>query len=124
MDCLLLLLLILFTEYHPFNLDTCMTSFLCPTAHTNQYMYSFFPHTIHLWNNLPDSVVHSNSLNTFKHSLQLYHMYLGFRMYASINCTLFHASFNFVEKKKELSPFPSLTAPNTLPITDQYQSSQ
>ena len=48
-------------------------SFVCPIARTNQYMYSFFPHTIHLWNNLPDSVVHSNSLDTFKHSLQLYH---------------------------------------------------
>ena len=48
-------------------------SFVFPIARTNQYMYSFFPHTIHLWNNLPDSVVHSNSLDTFKHPLQLYH---------------------------------------------------
>ena len=48
-------------------------SFVCPIACTSQYMYSFFPHTIHLCNNLPDAVVHSNSLVTFKHSLQLYH---------------------------------------------------
>ena len=37
-------------------------SLVCSTARTNQYMYSFFSHTISLWNNLPDSVVHSNSV--------------------------------------------------------------
>ena len=43
----------------------------CPFAHTNQYMYSFFPHTIYLWNNFSGFVVHSDSL-VFKHSLQIY----------------------------------------------------
>ena len=47
-------------------------AYVCPIARTNQYMYSFFPHPINLWNNLPDFVVHSDSLATFKHSLQLY----------------------------------------------------
>ena len=44
-------------------------------ARTNQYIYSFSPHTIYLWNNLPHSIVHSKSLVTFKHSLQLYHCF-------------------------------------------------
>ena len=35
----------------------------------------FFPHTINLWNNLPDFVVHSESLVIFKHSPQLYHCF-------------------------------------------------
>ena len=50
-------------------------AYVCLIARTNQYMYSFFPHTINLWNNLPDFVVHSASLATFKHSLQLYHCF-------------------------------------------------
>ena len=48
-------------------------TFVRPFAHTNRFMYSFFPNTISLWNNLPSSVVHSNSIATFKHSLSLYH---------------------------------------------------
>ena len=72
-------------------------SFVCPIAHTNQYIILFSPiATIHLWNNLPDFVVHSNSLDAFKHSLQL--IIIVFRMYASISCTLFHASFAFMHK--------------------------
>ena len=43
-----------------------------PFAHTNRFMYSFFPNTISLWNNLPSPIVHSNSIGTFKHSLSLY----------------------------------------------------
>ena len=50
-------------------------AYVCPIARTNQYMYSFFPHTINLWNNLPDFVAHSESLVTFKHSLKLYHCF-------------------------------------------------
>ena len=50
-------------------------AYVCPIARTNQYMYSFVPHTINLWNNLPDFVVYSESLVTFKHSLQLYHCF-------------------------------------------------
>ena len=38
-------------------------------------MYSFFPHIINLWNKLPYSVVHSESLVRFKHSLQLDHRF-------------------------------------------------
>ena len=96
MDCLLLLLLIFFTECHLFNLDTCMTSLLfVQLLIPINICIIFFPLTIHLWNNLPDSIVHSNSLVTFKHS---YSCIIVFRMYASIGCTLFHASFAFMHK--------------------------
>jgi len=74
-------------------------AYVFPIARTNQYMYSFFPHTIHLWNNLPDFVVHSESLVTFKHSLQCI-IVLILWMYASISCTLFHASLAFMCIKK------------------------
>ena len=38
-------------------------------VHTNAHQYSFFPHTISLWNQLPSAVQSCPSLNTFKHSL-------------------------------------------------------
>jgi len=40
-----------------------------PAAHTNAYYYSFFPHSVALWNSLPPSVHASNSLSSFKHAL-------------------------------------------------------
>ena len=41
-------------------------SFVHPYAHTNQYFYSFFPHTVSLWNNLPYDVVSIVPFGTFK----------------------------------------------------------
>ena len=40
-----------------------------PAVHTNAHQFSFFPHTITLWNQLPLSVQSCTSLTTFKHSL-------------------------------------------------------
>ena len=91
MNCLLLLLLILFTEYHLFNLDMYMISLLFVQLLVPINICTcilFFPYTIYLWNNLPDSVVHSNSLVNFKHFLQMYHVFI----HPSLLC------INFVEK--------------------------
>ena len=37
-----------------------------PYARTNNYLFSFVPHTVQAWNKLPESVV-TLSLNSFKH---------------------------------------------------------
>ena len=55
----------------PLNLDTYAIFPLSNCSH--QSICVFSNHTIYLWNNLPDSVVHSKSIVTFKHSLQLCH---------------------------------------------------
>ena len=34
--------------YYLYNFFFFYTAFVCPIARTNQYMYSFFPHTIHV----------------------------------------------------------------------------
>ena len=72
-------------------------AYVCPIAHTNQYMYSFFSHTINLWNILPDFIVHSVSLATFKHTLQLYHCFdvlaVRYFMHPWLLC------INFIRKK-------------------------
>ena len=46
------------------NLRSTASSLLLqrPRTHTNAYQYSFFPHAIALWNNLPPSL-HSSLLN-------------------------------------------------------------
>ena len=41
-------------------------SFVRPHAHTNKYFYSFFPHTVSLWNNLPYDVVSTVPFSTIK----------------------------------------------------------
>jgi len=57
-----------------------------------------------LWNNLPDSVVHSESLVTFKQSLQLYHCFCYCRcMLALAGCHFMHPlllGINFQKKTK------------------------
>ena len=55
-------------------------SFVCPYAHTNQYFYSFFPHTVSLWNNLPYDVVSTVPFSTLN---------VIFWMYASLSLQLF-----------------------------------
>ena len=37
-----------------------------PRSNTDRYLKSFLPSTIHLWNNLPESIKGTSSLNTFK----------------------------------------------------------
>ena len=46
-----------------------------PTCHTQAYDYSFFPHSIKLWNNLSESVL-SSSLYSFKCCLSQYHSFM------------------------------------------------
>ena len=46
-----------------------------PFAHTNCFLNSFVPHCVSHWNSLPESVVSSPSLATFKHSLKQYYMH-------------------------------------------------
>ena len=41
-------------------------------ARTNSYFYSFVPHSILQWNNLPEHVVSSSSMHSFKESLMHY----------------------------------------------------
>lgn len=49
--------------------------YLQPFAHTNSFLYSFFPQTISLWNSLPLSVASSPTFNCFKRQLMLlYHV--------------------------------------------------
>ena len=40
-----------------------------PAVHSNAHQYSFFPHSIALWNQLPPSVQMCESLTSFKHSV-------------------------------------------------------
>ena len=47
-------------------------SFVRPYAHTNKYFYSFFPHTVSLWNNLPYDVVSTVPFSTFKCCILMY----------------------------------------------------
>jgi hypothetical protein len=43
--------------------------YLQPSTRVLAYQYSFFPSTIRLWNNLPQTLVSSGSIDTFRHSL-------------------------------------------------------
>ena len=58
-------------NYHTRNSRTDL--FVRPPAHCNSFHYSFFPHTISLWNSLPFSVSSSPSVLSFKRQL-LSHM--------------------------------------------------
>ena len=72
----------------PASISTCghNLKFIQLAARTNTYLFSFFPSVIKLWNSLPDVVINSTDLNTFKLNLdnflnymyiildQLYHM--------------------------------------------------
>ena len=40
-----------------------------PFAHSNSFLYSFFPKTISLWNSLPSNVMASSSISSFKRNL-------------------------------------------------------
>ena len=43
--------------------------YLQPSTRVIAYQYSFFPSTIRLWNNLPQTLVSSGSTDIFRHSL-------------------------------------------------------
>ena len=58
-------------NYHTRNSRTDL--FVRPPAHCNSFHYSFFPHTISLWNSLPFSISNSPSILSFKRQL-LSHM--------------------------------------------------
>ena len=58
-----------------FNLRTfSITSLYRPAARTAAYQFSFFPHTIFLWNTLPSSVHVCNSLNSFKRKISRFNL--------------------------------------------------
>ena len=38
-------------------------------GHTCQYLFSFFPHSVRMWNELPGSLPCCNSVSTFQHCL-------------------------------------------------------
>jgi hypothetical protein len=42
--------------------------YLQPSTRVLAYQYSFFPSTIRLWNNLPQTLVSSGSIDIFRHS--------------------------------------------------------
>ena len=57
-----------------FNFETILVTgyslrFLVPHTRTTVYRTSFFPQAIHLWNQLPGSVVESDTLDSFKAQL-------------------------------------------------------
>ena len=60
-------------RFIPSNLRSTASSFLLqrPRTHTNAYQYSFFPHVIALWNNLPSSLHSSISLQSFKRNYNM-----------------------------------------------------
>ena len=41
-------------------------TFIQPPANIDVYKYSFFPDAIRLWNNLPSSVTHADTVDNFK----------------------------------------------------------
>ena len=47
-------------------------NYIQPYAHSNSYFHSFYPSTLSLWNSLPQSIVSSPSLLSFKHNLKDY----------------------------------------------------
>ena len=49
---------------------TMQQRFIPPTTSTNYYQKSFFPHTIADWNNLPDEIIDSTSLDDFSYHLK------------------------------------------------------
>ena len=54
----------------PFNLRNVNALTLCrPATHTNAYKFSFFPHTIALWNSLPPALYSCDTLCSFKHAV-------------------------------------------------------
>jgi len=46
-----------------------------PFAHTNYYSYSFVPHIVPYWNNLPPTVVSTNSYYAFKSYIRVHTLY-------------------------------------------------
>ena len=49
-------------QYHPLR-------YMIPPSRTNYHMNSFYPRTIRNWNNLPTSVIDSDSINAFQRNL-------------------------------------------------------
>ena len=48
--------------------------FIQPYAHTNSFLYSFVPHSISIWNSLPNSITNAHSFTSFKSQLNT-HLY-------------------------------------------------
>ena len=51
-------------------------NYIQPPANIDAYKYSFFPDAIRLWNNLPSSVTHADTVDNFKLYLKSYLHYL------------------------------------------------
>ena len=56
------------SRYERFTSVCCLPRY---NARTNVFYHSFFPHTIALWNSLPQSVLSSQSVLSFKNNLLL-----------------------------------------------------
>ena len=56
----------LYMTPHTTRTRTHTLSYLPYRCNTNQFKYSFFPHTIPLWNSLPSPIVSASSNNVFK----------------------------------------------------------
>ena len=50
-------------------------SFIQPYAHTNSFLYSFVPHSISIWNSLPNIITNAHSFTSFKSQLNTYLYY-------------------------------------------------
>ena len=67
-----------------------------PPANIDVYKHSFFPDAIRLWNNLPSSITHADSVDNFKLYLKsfLHHLQLKYIAYNADYCTILtHVSF-------------------------------
>ena len=91
--------LILRNPYYPSHSVHCL-SFVRPYAHTNQYFYSFFPHTVSLWNNLPYDVVSTVPFSSFKCRILDVCQSQPRAIHASLACIVLHGK-NILEKKKK-----------------------
>jgi hypothetical protein len=54
-------------SYRPHN-----QKYIKPATRIDAYKYSFFPASIHLWNNLPANIVESTSIQSFKTALHIH----------------------------------------------------
>ena len=52
---------------------TVSTDYILPSSNSDSYKFSFFPSTIQAWNNLPISVIESDSMQLFIASLNQFY---------------------------------------------------
>ena len=107
----------------PITLAGVILSFSSMFAQPSQFQYSFYPHTISLWNNLSlikdSSAQHSNAhLRSYYHICFIYHFIILFiiRLHACISNHVIHVLVYYygitsiIEKKTTLATFCTNTA--------------